>query len=148
MDKIIKLILIILLSILVVGLSFFLYKFIKGDYSFDFSVFSNQSNTLVETKVFDSINDINIKSDVADIYINNNTDNNYKVEIYSDTVKNYSIDNTTESLNISFENKANIFFAKTSRIVLYIPSTYNKNIMVNSNTGDISVESFDLVDEI
>ena len=144
MNKIIKILLIVILTIIAIGLSFFLYAFIQKDYDFNFSAFfSHESNTLIDNKIFDSINNISIKSDVADIYIKNNVDNNYRVEIYSDNEKNHSIDVIDNNLNIAFDSGSNIFFAKSSRIVVYIPTTFNNNITINNTTGDIKVESFE-----
>ena len=142
MNKIIKLLLILILSIIVVVLSLFLCKYVNSDYDFKFSsVFSNTSTNLIESKEFYSINDIIINSNIADVEIKNNSQNNFKVDVYSEKKENYSIDVNNNNLYINIEDDNNIIFNKHSKLVLYVPSDYNKLVKIVNKTGDVEVES-------
>ena len=146
MNNTLKIISIILLSLVVVTLSFFLYMLIKNDFKFDenfLKIFNNQSNTLIDNKEYDSVNNISIKSNTADIYINHATDNKFKVELYSDNEKKHSISLTDGNLNIELEEKQFSFFTKHARIILYVPSDFSNKFDIVNTTGDIKADSYE-----
>ena len=145
MLNVIKLILIPILICVTVGLGLVLHNFMDNDFNFNpSSLFRNESTTLVAEKNFDILNDISINSKTANIYIKNSEENNYKVEIYSDVENEYNINNANNNLSITVEEKNKIsFLNKTTKIVIFLPYDYNKNITIDNKVGDIDMESFE-----
>ena len=138
MNNGLKVILIIFLTILVLGLSMFLYLFIKNGYSFDFLTAEAK---LVETKEFDSINNLKIESNTADVYLKKSETGKVKVELYSNDVKEKNIENTSESLNVKLKDGCWLFcFFNRDKIVVYLPENYDKNITIDSSTSDVHFE--------
>lgn len=102
------------------------------------------SNKLVEEKTFENIQNIAVKTDVSDVYIQYSTDNNYKVEIYSDKAKTTTIDVENDNLLVEFKEENKFFFyGKTSRIFIYIPKTFANNIKITSTTGDVIAADYE-----
>ena len=136
---------IILLTTLVIALSIFLYALIKNNYSFNNFplIFSNYSENLIASEEFDDITNIVIDNKVADIFIEENSNDKISVEIYSNNNYEHSI-TQDDVLNITLKSKKmNFLFAKTNRIIVKIPKTYDKLINIESSVGDIKIDSFD-----
>lgn len=139
MSNVLKIILIILLVLLVFAIGIGLYLFIKNDYSFDFLT---KDAKIVEEKEFDSINNLSIDTDTADVYIKQSEDNKIKVELYSNDSKEHEISNTSDSLNVTLKNSCFFFcFFNRSKIVVYLPKTFNKNIIMHGSTSDLYIEN-------
>lgn len=135
-----KIILLVLLIILVIGLSISLALFIKNDYSFDFF---NKKLELIDSKEFDSINNLNINTDTADVYIKTSENNMVKVELYSNDAKENEIENTANSLNVILKQECHFFcFANKSKINVYLPASYSNDINIVSTTGDIFADDY------
>ena len=148
MNKILTFILIILLSVVTIGLSIFLYFMINGKINFkniqNFK-FDNVSNNLVDSKEISTLKDLDIKTDVVDISIEESDINNIKVELYSDNPKYYEITENENNLKVVLEEKNRVgfnFFRKIPKVIIHIPSNYNKNIVVNSSVGDVKIDNF------
>lgn len=140
MNNGIKIFLIVLLSIIVIGLIMFLVGFIVNGWSFDF-IFGKTK--LVETKEFDSINNLTINTNIPDVYIKESTDGKVKVELYSKSYKEKEIKNTNEELNVTLKENCFLFcFFNKSRINVYLPKDYEKNIVINGSTSDIELDSY------
>lgn len=140
MNKTSTIILVTLLTILTICLSISLFFLIKGGFNFDFS---DVKLKLIDSKEFDSIGNLDVETDTADIYIKTNSENKVKVEVYSNDYKEESITNTTNSLNVVLMKKCRIFcFAKRSKIYVYLPETYKNNMSIRSTTGDILVDDY------
>lgn len=148
MKKSTTIILIVACSIIAVLLSmiliFCLYKNISfGSFKYHIGV----SKKLIEKKEFDYVNNISIKTNMSDVNIKKSTDGNIKVELYSNHIKNHSISNDSEELKIFLEDNKrwfNFFRNKNANIVIYLPENYDKEITINSNSGDVNVDSFNL----
>lgn len=146
MNNGIKIFLIVLLSLLVLGLVFFLVGFIVNGYSFDF-IFGETK--LIETKEFDSINNLSIDTNIADIYIKESKDDKVKVELYSKKYEEKEISNTEKELKVTLKEKCVLFcFFNRSKINVYLPKNYDKDIVINSTTGDIEVDSYSKSDAV
>ncbi|MBQ3475296.1 MAG: DUF4097 family beta strand repeat protein [Bacilli bacterium] len=138
MNNALKIILIIFLSLLVLGLSIFLFLFIKNGYSFDFLTAEAK---LVESKEFDSVNNLYIESNTADIYLKKSETGKVKVELFSNDVKEKKIENTSNSLNVKLKDGCWLFcFFNRDKIVVYLPENYDKNITIDSSTSDVFFE--------
>ena len=148
MGKKMTITLIVVCSIIAVLLSmiliFCLYKNISfGSFKYHVGV----SKKLIEKKEYDYVNNISIKTNMSDVNIKKSTDGKVKVELYSNHIKEYSINNESGELKIYLsDNKRwfNFFRNKIANIVIYLPDGYDKEITINSNTGDINIENFSL----
>ena len=144
MSKAVTIILIILLTIITFGLAIGLYlvldkKIDLNNFNFNFS---SVSTTLVDEKEIYNIKDLNIKTDVTDIDILENDSNSIKVELYSDYPKNYEITENANNIKVVLEEekRINIFsFKKTPKVKIYVPKSYDRNIVINSNIGDVKI---------
>ena len=147
MNKPLIIVSIILLSVVAITLSIFGFLFSIGKIEFNdnwYNMFNNQSTKLVDSKEYDEVNDIYIKSNTADVNIEYSDNNKFKVELYSDDYKNESIDLDDKDLKIDLEEKSTwTLFRKQPHIVLYIPSDYSNKIDVTSVTGDLKTRSFE-----
>ena len=145
-DKTLKIILILFLSILCVGLGIVLYILINNNYKYEnlkITLFSNNSSKLLESKKIDVVNDIYIDSNISDVYIKNSEDEKIKVELFSDNSKNYSIKLDNNDLKVFMEvDKKISLFSKLSKIVLYVPSSFSNNFYITDTTGDIEIANY------
>lgn len=147
MNKGLKIVSIILLSFIAISLGILMYILINNNYQFDsnfINIFGGDSNTLLDSKEYDEVGNIYIDSNVADIYINNSSDNKVKVELYSDNAKNYNISLSDNDLKVELEenNKA-MLFNKNAKIILYVPSDYKNKFEINNTTGDIEASAYE-----
>ena len=143
MNKGLTITLIVLLSILlagVVGVMIFLFK---GDINFNnFIVAFGESKTLVEEKEINSIKKLNIEANRADVLVEVKEENtSIKVELYSDHAEEYEITEKENEIKVVLKDeKFTGFNTKGSRVKIYVPSTYDKDIKVVNKTGDIKID--------
>lgn len=143
--------LISVLSIFIILLiSFMVFVIINGNKGFlRFGFNSNKiSNNLIYEKEYENKFDkINIISDASDIKIKKSKDANIKVLVYSENEKMkkfYVDDDTSLNINIEIKKGFNIFWFNNinSRIEVYIPNDYSKDIDIQNSFGDIEVDGF------
>lgn len=129
-----------LLLFFLIGIMIFLFK---GNTSFNiFSITSGYSKKLIEEKEINNNFNINVKTDVADVIVEEKDINNIKVELYSEKEPEYEITESSDSVNIVLKQKVKVqfgLFNKSPRVVVYVPNTFNKNIKVNATTGDVKI---------
>lgn len=148
MNKALTIILIILLTIITIGLSVSLYFMINGKFNFKNLKninFDNVSTTLVDSKEITTLKDLDIKTNVVDISIEENDTNTIKIELYSDYPKNYEITENENNIKVVLEEekKAGFYvFKKVPKVKIFMPVNYSKNIIVNSTVGDVKIASF------
>ena len=146
MSRVGTIILIIVLSIIAIGIGLFAFLFSIGKIQLNenyFNIFNRQSNTLIDSKEYNEIEDIYISTNRADVHIEYSTDKKYKVELYSDNEKNHSIDLSNKDLKIELEEKQNFgFFPKQARIIIYVPQEYKNVFNIETTTGDINAFAF------
>ena len=137
--------LITFLSLLAISLVVFLVIFIKSDFKFDNLknigiTFNNVSKTLVESKEITTIKDLDIKIDASDLEINDDDINTIKVELYSDSPKNYEITEENDKIKVVLEEKNKMnFFKKSPKVKIYVPKNYSKNITIDGNAADVDI---------
>lgn len=142
--------LISLLSILVILLiSLMVFVILNGKIDFmKFGISSKISNNLIYDKEFENkFEKINIKSDASDIKIKKSDDSNIKVLVYSEKerVKNINVsDNTSLDINLKMRKGFNFswFNYINSKIEVYIPKDYSKDIKIETSYGDIEIDDF------
>ena len=143
MSKTGTIILIVFLSIVTVGLISGLFLLIKFNFKFGkINIMSNLSNKLVEKKEITNIKDLNIKTDAVDVIIEEEDINSIKVELYSEKPKKHEISEEENQITVVLEDKTKtgfLLFKKTPNVKIYVPKDYDKNIVLNSNVGDVKI---------
>lgn len=144
MNKGLTITLIILLSLMVAIISGALVFMINTDFNFDnFSFINSYSTELVEEKEIENIKDFDIKTNMADIVIEEYDNSNIKVELYSNYVKNHEI-TEEESIKVILEDKKSSVFGfgrKNAVVKIFVPKGYSNNIKIDSKVGDVIIKS-------
>ena len=129
-----------LLLFFLVGVMIFLFN---ENTTFNiFSITSGYSKKLIEEKEINNNLNINVKTDVADVIVEEKDINNIKVELYSEKEAEHEITESSDSVNIVLKQKVKVqfgLFNKSPRVVVYVPNNFNKNIKINATTGDVKV---------
>lgn len=139
-------ILIILLCIIVIGLIAFLCIAINGKNNFKWKFnIGNKSDEIIYDKTYetDTINNIDVSSTAGDIKFEESTDGKIKVVVYGEKDGNLKVDYNDNNLKVDYPGqKNNSFFNfnfRTSEIIVYIPKSYDRNINIKLNYGDVRV---------
>ena len=146
MSKSIKIFLIVLLSIVAVSVVSIMILLLTGNISFNkltFGINTGVSEKLVYADEFE-LKDVNIKVDMAEVEIKESTSEKAKLEIYSEYNR-YNV-NDNNILDINVKSKKCYFLCiniKKSKVVLYLPVSYNQNLTIDSDYGDIKIEDFE-----
>ena len=135
-----------MLALLAIGIGVFAFLFSIGKIELNqnyFNLFNRQSNTLIDSNEFEGVESITVETNMSDIHIEYSNDDKYKVELYSDNVKEHSITLNTKDLKVVLYDKDRIgIFPKQSRVMLYIPKEYKDRIDITTNTGDVNAYAF------
>lgn len=139
--------LIILLSLTTILLTTFMVIMINKKINLNFNfLYSQRIEELQIDKTYEyNFDKINIKSDASDIEIKQSENDNISVKIYALKDTSSVTDNETE-LNIDVKQKKCIGICinkKISKVELYIPENYEKEINIETNYGDIKISSFE-----
>lgn len=140
-----------LIVLLIVAIITFLVMCIKGSFKFNFNNFNfgtEISKTLYLDKKYDNLfNEVKIDTNSADIEILNSENEKAKVVIYADEdkLKTKNINTTNDILNIELKTKECVGFCinKKSKVMIYLPETYDKEITIKNNYGDIDIDEFE-----
>ncbi len=143
MSKALKIFFITLLSILIVGLVAFLILVLTNRIDLkNFKFTSLVSKELVFEKEYNNLfEEIEIDSDAANIEFKKSENDKIKVLVYGDEKRTEVVADTT--LSIKTTTKSCKFFCintRISKIVVYLPDTYQNNISINDKYGDIRGE--------
>ena len=132
-------ILIIVLSILALSLISLIGYLIITKSTVIFN-FDDKTELIYEKNYLnEEINDIVIKSISSDIIFKENTDNEIKVTIYGDKSDNLKVNLENNILSIDYDIKNNFCIGICSlddKIIINIPSSYDKEININTTSGD------------
>ena len=137
---------IILLSLIAIALIIFFIGLVKNDFKLPyFKSNYNVSNNLVIDKNYNQLfNKINLNLDEADIYIKKSETNDTRVAIYGNK-ENFTINDDNNTLEIKSKKENCIGFCfnkKISKVDIYLPADYDKEININNNYGNIKIEEF------
>lgn len=145
-NKVLTIILIVILSILVVGLTWLMINLLNGKTKVDnFKLFSSASKELVVDETYNlSFSKIDISSESGDVYIKESSNDEIKVIIYGEK-ENTTVTTTNNELVISAKSTFCIGFCfnRSSKIEVYLPKDYQNTIKVNSQYGDIEIANFE-----
>ena len=113
------------------------------------SLFSNTNYIISNKKVFDEyydeeIDEININSNASEIKIMNGDSDSIRVVVYG-SENDVDVKNKDNKLDITLKNKTCKGFCinkKIYKIEMYLPSTYDKQLNINNDFGDIKIDEF------
>ncbi len=135
--------LIIILGIIfVVGCIFFI-KIISSNKPFIFN-YKEEKKLVLDKEYDNNFDSININSKASSINVLEGREDKILLKIYGN--KDYVNVNTSNILDIKIEQEDCHFFCleKTiSRIDIYLPSSFSKEINITNNYGDTKLENFD-----
>lgn len=139
-------ILIVLLTLIILGLIGLMTVVINYKGRFNINKITQRIEELqVEETYKNEFDKININSDAADIEIKQSQDEKIYLKIYSEK-EHYKVENNEIELNIKIKQKKCGVFCinnKISKVELYLPENYEKEINIENNYGDIKIESFE-----
>lgn len=141
MNKGLTITLIVLLSILLAGVIGVMIFLFKGNYNFNFDFAFGESKTLVEEKEIVNIKKLNIEANRGDVIIEPKEEQTFiKVELYSDHAEEYEITEKEDEIKVVLKDEKVVGFnTKGSRVKIYVPTTYDKDVKVVNKTGDINI---------
>ncbi len=137
---------IVLLIVVAVSLVGLMIKLMNGGFNAGFKFFNlDDATELVVDKVYDdNISLVDMNVDVADIYIKNSSGDKVRLVIYGeeeDTT--YDVLNGKMTVNVKGKSCIGICFNKLkSKVEVYLPSSYEGEIKLSNNYGDIKIEDF------
>lgn len=139
--------LIVLLTLTIIALILFMLAMMNNKHKLNFRFgFTQRIEELQIEKTYkNTYNKINIATDAADIEIKKSENEDIYLKIYSEKNHARVIDNETE-LNIEVNQKKCVGICinnKISKIELYIPENYEKEIKIDNKYGDIEIASFE-----
>ena len=146
MNKTLRIIFIILLSMLAVGIGIVFVKLLTGNGFLNFSFNRFESKELVIEEVYDNIfENININSEEGNIYIEQSNDDKIKVVVYGKKeISEVKVENDTLVIKGDTDKCSFICFNhKIARIEVYIPSNFDKNIKIEGDTSDTIMNDFE-----
>lgn len=136
--------LIILLIIIIFFLCMFLVYSLSGK-KFGLINWRYQSKNIIFDNTYEisTINNIQISQNAGNISFRESSDNNIKVIIYGDSENEASVHLNNSDLNVEV-TKHSYFFnfgVSENNIVIYIPSSFDNEISIKSDYGNIEVSN-------
>ncbi len=137
--------LIILLSIIIFFLVMFLVMCLTGRINYTNGILffgTKKSNNIIFDKTYsiEDINNINIRQDSGDVIFKETLEDNIKVVVYGENESDVDVNLNQNNLSINnMNNKKFTFFSfgiMAKDIVVYVPSTYNKEIKIKNDYGN------------
>ena len=146
MEKTLKYVLVCFLALLaILLLIFMLFALVKKDWSFSFF---NEESRLVLEKEYDvsSFLEIKILSTYSDIHVLNHDDSSVKVLVYSANDR-VTSEIHNQILEINKRDRKYGCFGFCNRkeeVYVYLPKDFNKNMALQTVSGDVHLEDFPL----
>ncbi len=141
-NKSIIIILVVVLVLVGLGLIILMANLLGGSINFGFGGVSDE---LVMDEFIDGdYSNISISTDMSEIMIKNSSDDRFRVVVYGYKERT-SFDKSNNELNIKTKAKSCFGFCfnqKASKVIVYVPSSYNKEMNVDNRYGDIEIEKF------
>lgn len=138
--------LLIILSVLIFGLVYFLVMCLNGHFSFInmTGIFGRKSKNVVfdENYEVDLIEKLEIIQTAGDIELKESTDGKVRVVAYGEDANKLKVtlDNSLLKVDYSeYTNKVFSFNSYTNDIIVYIPEEYSKEIDIDSKYGDCKI---------
>lgn len=142
--------LIVLLMIIIVALIGFLVLCLNGTidfHNFKISLGTRKSDQLIYNETYNivEVNSIDVKQDAGDIIFENTEEDNIRVEIYGENTSDFEVVFNNNELKIDYtkNNKGGFLnFGKvTGDIKVYVPVTFNGNIKIRNDAGEVKTKN-------
>lgn len=134
---------IVLLSIIIVLLIGILCMGIMGKGRFPMGINLGKAEVKIFDQAYDlaSINNIKVKSSAGDVKFEESKSEEIRVVVYGQEDNSLKVSNNNGKLDIDYtERKTNLFsFNYTSEIIVYLPKSYDKEIDIESDYGNVEV---------
>lgn len=136
-----------ILSIFVIILTIFMFGMINGNFRmYNISFNTKISKNLVIDETYNiEFGEVFINATSSNIHIKKSDDNNTKLVVYGKNKPIITTDNN--KLDINYKEKGCIGFCinyTISKIELYLPLSYENDIYIINNYGDINIDEFNL----
>ncbi len=137
---------IVLLVVIAVSLVGLMVKLMNGGFNAGFKFFDLEDATeLVVDKTFDaSVSLVDMNVDVADVYFNNSSDDKVRLVIYGEK-EDTTYDVINGKMTVNVKSKPCNFFCLNRlkfKVEVYLPSSYEGEVKLVNNYGDIKVDDF------
>lgn len=149
MRKTVTILLIVFLMAIIVGVSFLFVMLMNGNLKINGFRFNFGSSYIKEVAVdesYDNVFDsININTTAGDINIHV-SDSEKIVLVIHNKKERTTVNTDNNTLDINVDSKKCNFFCvnpKIAKVDLYIPSDYNKDIIINSQYGDVKIKNLE-----
>lgn len=144
---IIKVVLLSVLAVFLVGvmLFFMLSKWSFKRIKFSFGDVKSSKLVISETYNVNDINKIDFKLVDSDVDIRYSENDEVRLEVYDKNDNNVDVSLTDGILSVDFEKFSNIcigFCFNNRKTILYLPKEFNRDININSASGDVLINSF------
>lgn len=142
MSRGLKISLITFLSLITILLIVFFVALLNNSVRFDFN--KNYKDVVLDKIYENNIDKVTIKSNGANINIKTSSDDKIRVVIKGIAEKTTVSESNNELIITSNVKKCNFLCVnhKIAKIDVYLPSDYNKKIVIDSKMGDIKVGNF------
>lgn len=138
--------LLIILSILIFGLVYFLIMCLNGHFNFMnmAGMFKRKSTNIIfdETYEADLVDKLEIIQTAGDIELKESADGNIRVVAYGEDASKLKVTLDNNELNVDYSEYTNRGFSFNSYIndiIVYIPKEYSKEIDIDSKYGDCKI---------
>ena len=137
--------LIILLSVIIFFLVLFLVMYLTGNINYTNGILffgTKKSNNIIFDRTYniEDINNIDIRQDAGNVVFKETSENNIQVVVYGESKSDVNVSSNQNNLVIDNTNKQKFTFFSfgviAKDIVVYVPSTYNKEIKIKSDYGN------------
>ena len=144
MIRILKIVLIGLLSLITIGVLVFLILVLTNkidlkDFKISFGI-THSKKVVVDKEYENTFNKISIRTEAGDIEIKKSNNDNIRVVVYGS--KKRTTVNAEETLEIITKTKRCTGFCfnqKIDKVIVYLPEEYNNPINIKTNYGDIKI---------
>lgn len=145
-NKTFIILLIVLLSVLVLGLTTFMIFMINGKFRLrTFTILQTESKNLVFDQTYtQDFNEIKMTVSAGNIYMKESPNEQIQVLGYGNE-EDVTVDINNQKLNINVEEKNCHFFCfkrTISKIEIYLPKDYDHLIKIENNYGDTEIAEF------
>lgn len=127
-----------IVSILLIGSMVFL---LSGNRIFNFTSYKTYKEIVVNETYDIDFESIDVDTTASDIEIKKSSSNNFQVIVYGEKDKT-KIETINNTLKIVIDERTCVGLCinvKISKIEIYVPTDYNKDITINNKFGDIKV---------
>lgn len=137
----------ILLSSLIFILTIFLVRYLATGRGFSITLFgfpnANTNTILDKTFAFDEVQEINLSQEFGDISIVEGSNDTIHLIAYGKDTDEVQWNLTNNKLTIQSSQERNAFFnTRKTKLVLYLPSSYENIVTLDLKCGNIEIEDF------